>query len=31
MMVSAMTKKQTLPQSEIDELYALLSSMEGGK
>ena len=31
MMVSAMTKKQALPQSEIDELYALLSSLEGEK
>ena len=31
MMVSAMTQKRALPQSEIDELYALLSSLEGEK
>ena len=30
MMVSAMTKKQALPQSEIDELYAMLKKLEGG-
>lgn len=31
MMVSALTKKQALPQSEIDALYAMLKDMEGGK
>ena len=31
MMVSAMTKKQALPQNEIDELYALLDSLEAEK
>ncbi len=29
MMLSAMTRKQTLPQEEIDQLYALLEEMEG--
>lgn len=29
MMVSALTKKQSLPREEIDELYALLDRMEG--
>lgn len=28
MMVSALTKKQTLPQTEIDELYAILDGLE---
>ncbi len=28
MLVSAFTKKQTLPQQEIDELYAILREME---
>ncbi len=28
-LVSTFTKKQTLPQSEIDELYAMLRDMEG--
>lgn len=31
MMVSALTKKQALPQSEIDALYAMLKDLEGGK
>ena len=31
MMVSALTKKEALPQSEIDELYALLQELEGDK
>ena len=30
MMLSAITKKQTLSKSEIDELYAVLKDMEGG-
>lgn len=30
MMLSAMTKKQVLSKSEIDELYAMLKDMEGG-
>lgn len=30
MMLSAMTKKQTLSKAEIDELYAMLKDMEGG-
>ncbi len=30
MMLSAMTKKQALSKSEIDELYAMLKDMEGG-
>lgn len=29
MLVSSLTKKQTLPQKEIDELYAILREMEG--
>lgn len=29
MLVSSLTKKQTLPQREIDELYAILREMEG--
>ena len=28
MLVSSLTKKQSLPQSEIDELYAILREME---
>lgn len=28
MLVSAMTREETLPQKEIDELYALLNEME---
>ena len=28
MLVSAMTREETLPQEEIDELYALLNEME---
>ena len=31
MMLSAMTKKQALSKDEIDELYAMLKEMEGGK
>jgi len=31
MMVSALTKKQTLPQEEIDQLYAMLKELEGGE
>lgn len=31
MLVSSMTQKQSLPQEEIDELYALLKNMEEGK
>lgn len=30
MMLSAMTKKQALSKTEIDELYAMLKDMEGG-
>lgn len=30
MMVSALTKKQALPQTEIDKLYAMLKDLEGG-
>jgi BlaI family penicillinase repressor len=29
MLVSSLTKKQSLPQREIDELYAILKEMEG--
>ena len=29
LLVSSLTKKQTLPQNEIDELYAILREMEG--
>ncbi len=29
LMLSALTRKQSLPQEEIDELYALLEEMEG--
>ena len=31
MMVNAMTKKRTLSKNEIDELYAMLQSIEGGE
>ena len=31
MLVSAMTRAETLPQEEIDELYALLNEMEAKK
>ena len=31
LLVSSLTKKQSLPQNEIDELYAILSEMEGKK
>ena len=31
LLVSCLTKKQSLPQSEIDELYAILREMEGKK
>ena len=31
LLVSSFTKKQTLPQNEIDELYAILREMEGKK
>ena len=31
MLVSSLTRKQSLPQSEIDELYAILKEMEGKK
>ena len=31
MLVSAMTREETLPQKEIDELYALLNEMEAKK
>lgn len=31
LLVSSFTKKQTLPQNEIDELYAILRDMEGRK
>ena len=30
MMLSAMTRKQALSKTEIDELYAMLKDMEGG-
>ena len=30
MMVSSLTKKQALPQTEIDKLYAMLKELEGG-
>ena len=30
MMVSSLTKKQALPKSEIDKLYAMLKDLEGG-
>lgn len=30
MMVSSLTKKQALPRSEIDKLYAMLKELEGG-
>lgn len=30
LMVSALTKKQALPKSEIDELYELLQKLEAG-
>ena len=29
LLVSALTRKETLPQDEIDELYAILAEMEG--
>lgn len=29
LLVSSLTKKQSLPQKEIDELYAILREMEG--
>ena len=29
LLVSSLTRKQSLPQSEIDELYAILREMEG--
>ena len=29
LLVSSLTKKQSLPQQEIDELYAILKEMEG--
>ncbi len=29
MLVSSLTRKQSLPQNEIDELYAILREMEG--
>lgn len=29
LLVSSLTKKQSLPQNEIDELYAILREMEG--
>ena len=29
LMVSSLTKKQALPQEEIDALYALLQELEG--
>lgn len=29
LLVSSLTKKQSLPQKEIDELYAILKEMEG--
>lgn len=31
LLVSSLTKKQTLPRQEIDELYAILREMETGK
>ena len=31
LLVSSLTRKQSLPQSEIDELYAILKKMEGKK
>ena len=31
LLVSSLTRKQSLPQSEIDELYAILREMEGKK
>ena len=31
LLVSSLTRKQNLPQSEIDELYAILREMEGKK
>lgn len=31
LLVSSFTKKQSLPQKEIDELYAILREMEGKK
>lgn len=31
LLVSSFTKKQSLPQNEIDELYAILREMEGKK
>lgn len=31
MMVSSLTKKQSLPQEEIDELYAILREMEANQ
>ena len=31
MMVSSLTKKQALSRSEIDQLYAMLKDLEGGK
>jgi BlaI family penicillinase repressor len=31
LMVSSLTKKQSLPQREIDELYAILRDMEAGR
>lgn len=31
LLVSSLTKKQSLPQEEIDELYAILREMEGKK
>lgn len=31
MMISALTKKKALAKSEIDELYAMLKDLEGGK
>ena len=30
MMVRSLTKKQALPQTEIDKLYAMLKELEGG-
>ena len=29
LLVSALTRRETLPQEEIDELYAILAEMEG--
>lgn len=31
LLVSSLTRKQSLPQKEIDELYAILKEMEGKK